>query len=988
MCCPLAHWSIELSDLIRNNFAGVLFSKDRAMQLCAAIESFYLHCSDSDQIGLFVLYKASDSRHACQYDRLRTHFPCVSFIEESDFRRQLLDMIARFDYVLFMVDDIMFVRRISLADVVRSLEDNAGAIGFSLRLGTNTVHCYSHNAPQILPSFDTVGNGVLGFDWTKAQYDFGYPLELSSSVYRVRDIHDLLGQIQFGNPNTLEASMAANVHLYAQARSRLLCFESSVAFCNPINMVQSTFSNRCGSDGRFTPERLAGMFDQGLRIDVEKNSGFVPDSCHQEVELIIKQGDDGSPTKLKVLESKAGCTEVLCDRSRPKFSIIMANYNNAGYIGQAIRSVISQTFDDWELIIVDDCSTDDSQVVISTFLSDSRIRLIRHQCNRGYTAALKTGIADIRSDYFGILDSDDCLAIEAVESMYDHHVRFPDCGLIYSQFVFCDEELMPRKKGFCAGLPDGKTCLDINVASSFKTFKLSDYLKTDGYDENILYAEDLDIIYRMEEVTKLRFVDECFYLYRELPSSVSHTKSKINVCIMSRVKARINALKRRSLASAQAGRGDFRRLFREAVEQARIDHQDVGQYFLLLRQMYERGFFESLQAPNDVLSGPVDDPLLWLAANVDIEFDKFFENASEGRNPDAERYDAVSERNSEVNNSDSIKSSEDITMLNTDESAVSAAQTVHDRVLVSVYMVTYNCERFIAQAIESVLGQTYRDIELLIVDDGSIDGTAKMIESFRDDRIRYIWQEHRNFASGMNRAICEAKGEFVMGVDSDDFIAPDYIERMLKCALQHPTVDYFYPQKLVPVDEYGKSFDQLWEYSDFSDNRSLPGFIFSNGFGPIPNPGSLKRRSLFERTGLYEEVETVEDFVFLCRHALDLRFHRVEEASVYFYRRLESGNSQKFQDRDRIMAAALNEMTSIYSAEVLCSQIAASADGASTTRQYVEFLANIFYRHAHSSKVKYGEYYRRYGDLYRYELMRLTQEAVTVGKVGQLSDTT
>ena len=76
------------------------------------------------------------------------------------------------------------------------------------------------------------------------------------------------------------------------------------------------------------------------------------------------------------------------------------------------------------------------------------------------------------------MDSDDYLSPHAVETMHEYHVEFADCGLIYSQFAYCDKELTKKRTGFCASVSTGKTTLDANVVSHFKTFKLKDYLKT------------------------------------------------------------------------------------------------------------------------------------------------------------------------------------------------------------------------------------------------------------------------------------------------------------------------------------------------------------------------------------------------------------------------------------------------------------------------------------------------------------------------------
>ena len=151
-----------------NNLVGLIFTKDRAMQLRAATESFFLHCGDSEEIKLYVLYKASNQLHSRHYERLRKDFGSVSFIEEANFREQMLNVISGVEYVMFLVDDNLFVKDFRLADVVKSLRDNDDALGFSLRLGRNTGYCYAQNAGQALPAFQHAGRGVFKYVWTQA----------------------------------------------------------------------------------------------------------------------------------------------------------------------------------------------------------------------------------------------------------------------------------------------------------------------------------------------------------------------------------------------------------------------------------------------------------------------------------------------------------------------------------------------------------------------------------------------------------------------------------------------------------------------------------------------------------------------------------------------------------------------------------------------------------------------------------------------------
>ena len=234
------------------------------------------------------------------------------------------------------------------------------------------------------------------------------------------------------------------------------------------------------------------------------------------------------------------------DNIKPEFTLIMANYNNALYLEESINSVLYQTFSNWKLIIIDDCSTDDSLNIISKFLNDERIQLIQHEQNMGYVESLRSGIKHCDSKYFGIIDADDALFPNAVEVMLQKHKDNPNHGYIHSQFVYCDSKLIPQKYGYCAKIKHGKTNIDSDCVSHFKTFKLNFYLKTTGFDSDIMFAEDKDISYKMEEVSKILFVDQDLYLYRVRPISESNHPRKRKISHLTMLKAKCNALIRRA----------------------------------------------------------------------------------------------------------------------------------------------------------------------------------------------------------------------------------------------------------------------------------------------------------------------------------------------------------------------------------------------------------------------------------------------------------
>jgi hypothetical protein len=320
----------------------LVFSKDRAMQLDAVLRSFFLNCLDADKYAVFyVIYKASNKFHAQQYKQLAHTYPHVQFIEQSDFRQDVIktiisdkggllknslrtllagigsmgfpvtmraDKVARrfFDPprmrilkmllprnereigVLFLVDDNIFIRKFHLADMLDALKKNPGAIGFSLRLGKNTRYCYMSRKKQALPEFNLFSPDILKYTWTNAELDFSYPLEVSSSLYLTDFIAPIIMASAFKTPSEMETRIATRSFLFTELHPELLCFEQSVTFCNPINLVQTVYRNRAGEQTGTSANDLAELFAQGKRISLKPFDGFIPEACHQEVKFTFE----------------------------------------------------------------------------------------------------------------------------------------------------------------------------------------------------------------------------------------------------------------------------------------------------------------------------------------------------------------------------------------------------------------------------------------------------------------------------------------------------------------------------------------------------------------------------------------------------------------------------------------------------------------------------------------------------------------------------
>ncbi len=210
--------------------------------------------------------------------------------------------------------------------------------------------------------------------------------------------------------------------------------------------------------------------------------------------------------------------------SVPLFSILIANYNNGKFFEDCYQSIIAQSYANWEAIVVDDGSTDDSVVLIKKIIgNDSRFKLVLNEKNYGcgYTKRKCAELAN--GEICAFLDPDDAITPDAVDLMVAEHLKNPEAAVIYSRPYFCDEFLNVQNEIKSEQIPNGDPYFfDFQgKIFAFFSYKNDFYKKTNGISSDLKRAVDKDLVLKLYETGTCLFLDKSLYKYRIHKAGIS-----------------------------------------------------------------------------------------------------------------------------------------------------------------------------------------------------------------------------------------------------------------------------------------------------------------------------------------------------------------------------------------------------------------------------------------------------------------------------------
>ena len=212
---------------------------------------------------------------------------------------------------------------------------------------------------------------------------------------------------------------------------------------------------------------------------------------------------------------------------QPLVSIVLPTYNGSRYLREAIDSCLAQTYRNWELIIVDDCSTDASAEIVAEYTSrDSRVRCIRHEINKKLPAALNTGHAAARGEYLTWTSDDNRFLPAAIEEMTRFLQEHPAVGVVYTDCVLIDDA--GRYMGDFPALPASRLAYVDAVGACF-LYRRTVYETLGGYDVDLFLAEDYEYFLRAYRHFELAPLHKTLYEYRWHGQSLTNSANRLAI---------------------------------------------------------------------------------------------------------------------------------------------------------------------------------------------------------------------------------------------------------------------------------------------------------------------------------------------------------------------------------------------------------------------------------------------------------------------------
>lgn len=487
-----------------------------------------------------------------------------------------------------------------------------------------------------------------------------------------------------------------------------------------------------------------------------------------------------------------------------RVSVIIPTYNQDSYISEAIDSVLNQTYQDFEIVITNDGSTDQTLQIIKE-KKDPRIRYFSFDQNQGVSIAANHCICQATGEFIAILDSDNIFLPDKLEKQVNFLDKNSEFDAVFTHAIIIDkngnhhqgkessfQQLFAQENKNRFQWLNSFFYSDNSLCNTSVLIKKKCYNQVGLYDPRLRQIHDLDFWIRLCLKSEIHILPEPLVLFRFHDRNISGVTAQnmirhtweipqvLNHYLCPEVSQNFPTIfPQQQLIKTPLTPDDLQFLIaKQALNIHRPSHQYFG-IFTLYRLMNNP---ESAAYIEKKYSFKYTD-LIHLTGNYDI-------------------FQIISNKKLKQDLDQTKK------QLGTLQQKLDLSIETESQPLVSILIPTYNGEDFLSKAIQSALDQTYSNLEIIISDDGSTDRTVKIAESFKDNcSIPYRIITHSNYGlvKNLNFSIQQAQGKYIKFIFQDDWLEPNCIKEMVNLAEQDSEIGLVFSPRQVLIDPDSQS---------------------------------------------------------------------------------------------------------------------------------------------------------------------------------------
>lgn len=578
----------------------------------------------------------------------------------------------------------------------------------------------------------------------------------------------------------------------------------------------------------------------------------------------------------------------------PKISVIMPVYNAEKYVKETIEGILNQTIEDFELLVINDYSTDKTMEIVREF-KDKRIKIIENDKNRGLAYSWNKGLEKARGIYVALMDDDALMDKERFALEMDFLDCHPEIDVVGGGSAYIDEDNKEQSQiatDFMVTNPNDIRvqmmfcCPMVNGSTMFRKQVIDTYgIK---YKTNCFGLEDYHFWIDLSLHAKITNLQKTFLYKKEsrtgkLSKSIENRKNKLFA------ELQIYALEVNGFRLTD----QEKHIFTEAFNGIKNDvYQDLDQLYRVLNKLIRQAYDSGFSCADEMRLNCRNYYLEMLRRNGIM--------CKKGLKKRGFSYPKV---DSTVN--------------------------------VSVIIPTYNRADKLARSVKSVLSQSYDVFEILIIDDGSKDNTRKIVEKLQDkhpDKIFYYKLEQNSGpARARNFGVSKARGEYIAFHDDDDEWHPDKLEIQMKHMLNDSSIDMTFSQMIQYRD--GEFVNIVCEELDwyYTQEKFYQKLFFQNFIG---TPTIIVKKNAFIQLGGFcEKITSLEDWEFALRAARELHIEFITtplmdvhislksvthniESNVYSFAYLIKNYASEAEDRGMFIYKMLLRIEAFLSGQV------------------------------------------------------------------------